>query len=161
MKQCNLCKNAFGTVYHSNYFSGTNGSFCSYGCGFQKGAGYVATSFSGGGDIISPVGALGPPDEIVSHSHCADGSCNVNYANMICETNSYNTKGGWDYEIVETANSLSDTVVIKSVNENENDVFDDNTLNEVTRKYDLTPVVLVPSDEGIRADGDDNDDLDN
>ena len=71
---------------------------------------------------------------------CETASCEVDYASAICRENRYNSLGGWDYEFVD-GKTLADSIVIKPATDN-NDIYQDDTLNKVCDKYSIEVVTL-------------------
>ena len=71
---------------------------------------------------------------------CENASCEVDYVSAICRENRYNSLGGWDYEIVN-GDSLGESFVIKPASDN-NDIYQDDTLNDVAKKYSIEVVTL-------------------
>ena len=94
-----------------------------------------------GDDNHSQVGALTEPQTLSQHTYCEAGSCSINYASAICRENSYNSLGGWSCEIVD-GESFGDCIVLKPANENNDNGYNDDTLNKVGDKYSITVVIL-------------------
>jgi hypothetical protein len=94
-----------------------------------------------GDDNHSQVGALSSPQTLSEHSHCETGGCSIDYASAICRENSYNSLGGWSCEIVD-GESCGSCIVFKPANENNDNGYNDDTLNKVGDKYSITVAIL-------------------